>query len=74
MYKIVCINKSMPGKTFGEYEHLTVGKIYDVIDEKFDYNCYKIKDDNNKTLLYHISCFDTLSNCRNKKINIILND
>lgn len=53
------------------HQYLTIGKVYNVIEEKLDVNLYRIKDDSGVYSLYHMSYFDTLENCRNEKIEMI---
>ena len=72
MIKVICLKNNMPGRIFGEYRDITIGSIYDA-EERFDVNCYLIKDDNDEAALYHISCFEPLSLYREKRINQILN-
>ena len=70
--KIVCIKNQMPAR-FAGYKYLTLGKTYQVVKERFDVNCYEIIDDNNESTLYHITCFNTLENWRDKQVDKIIN-
>ena len=69
--KVICIKKE--DQTFGVENELTVGKIYDaeIIYTKSG-NYYRIKNDLEYNGIYETSCFEEISEIRDRKIDIIL--
>ena len=68
--KVQCIS-------MGDYidyyiDYITIGKIYDVIEEDKEEDVYKIIDDDGDEDWYHKEHFKTLSEIRNEKIERLL--
>lgn len=69
--KIICIGKE--DQAFGVENELTIGKLYDgeYIITNFG-NYYRIKNDLGYNTIYISSCFEDISEIRDRKIDIIL--
>jgi len=72
--KIICIDTSIPGRLEEKYIHITIGRIYDAIDFTESDQMCEIKDDSGKICWYLKSNFKKLSEIREEKLEIILED
>ena len=80
--KIVCISTEVPGQYpigLNHYDHITVGKKYDVIKTNYIYvnseefvDSYRIVNDDDKELSYRVGLFKTLDKIRDEKLEELL--
>lgn len=64
--KLVCVKNNMP-----DCCHLTIGKIYNVVEIDTDAEYYRVPNDNNDNCWYYQDKFVTLEKNRKQKLNKI---